>query len=351
MHSLLATSTHDTKHGEDTRARINVLSEQPEEWESALRRWSAFNKGSKTSDNGNLLPSYNDEYRFYQALIGTWAEKHLANLDLYRIRMVEYMLKAVREAKEQTSWVDQDEGYENALKSFVSKVLSPGLDNRFLPDFRVFARRVSFFGYLNSLSQVLLKTVSPGVPDFYQGSELWDLALVDPDNRRPVDYQERQGLLTHLELQCARVQRHEFLQELCGDISNGAVKMFVMWRLLHFRRDYFRLFEAGRYLPCTVRGSKSAHVCSFARALDAHTVVAVAPRLISKLMNGEERLPQGLGVWGDTSITWPGLQEGSHFHEIFSDRALIAERYGDDAVLRVGDILTEFPIALLCSTP
>ncbi|MCL4371437.1 MAG: malto-oligosyltrehalose synthase, partial [Chloroflexi bacterium] len=184
-YSLLATSTHDTKRSEDVRARIDVLSELPQEWRTAVNRWSRMNRARKSQAEGQRIPDGNDEYYLYQTLVGTWPfgdpddEQYRAFVQ----RMQEHMLKAVREAKVNTSWVNMNATYEEGLTRFVAEVLDRSGSNRFLAEFQPFARRIACFGIFNSLSQILLKIASPGVPDFYQGSEIWDLRLVDPDNR------------------------------------------------------------------------------------------------------------------------------------------------------------------------
>ena len=196
-HSLLATSTHDTKRGEDVRARINVLSEIPGEWKSALKRWTRLNAAKKTQVHGAMAPDSNDEYLFYQTLIGAWPAEPMgaSEMESFRERIAAYMLKATREAKVYTSWINPDEEYDGAVQRFVHGVLTETNTNRFLKDFQTFQQRVAAYGWINSLAQLLLKLTCPGVPDIYQGSELWNLSLVDPDNRRPVDYDHRRALL------------------------------------------------------------------------------------------------------------------------------------------------------------
>ena len=192
-----ATSTHDTKRGEDARARINVLSEMPDEWLKKLRTWIKINKDKKKRLRGSAVPDRNDEYFLYQTLIGAWPFSD-AEYPEFIARIKSYMVKAVREAKVHTAWLKPDTDYENAYVSFVEKILARSEANAFLKEFIPFCQRVSHYGILNSLSQTLIKITSPGVPDFYQGSELWDLSLVDPDNRRPVDFEKRRALLADI---------------------------------------------------------------------------------------------------------------------------------------------------------
>jgi len=185
-YEMIATSTHDTKLGEDVRARIDVLSEIPEEWDREVAKWMRLNKPARTIVDGEPAPDRNDEYRFYQALVGAWLPGDTASPEFVK-RLQVYMTKAVKEAKLRSSWINPDEAYENAVARFVEHVLTGPAAARFLPAFVPFQERVARVGLVNSLSQVVLKIASPGVPDFYQGTELWDLSLVDPDNRRPVD--------------------------------------------------------------------------------------------------------------------------------------------------------------------
>ena len=349
--TMLATATHDTKRGEDVRARINVLSEEPEQWALALARWKEENQGAKTVLNGNLVPYPNDEYLLYQTLVGTWTGRMADDPEVYRDRIVQYMLKAVREGKEYTSWTDQNETYEKALQEFIEKILSSHPDNQFLVDFDAFARSTSFFGYLNSLSQVLLKMLSPGVPDFYQGTELWDDSLVDPDNRRPVDYPSRISLLRDLESRFVNMPRSDFLKELLNDMPSGAVKMFTIWQTLQLRKVRSKIFTEGRYQPCSVLGPGASHICAFARIRLSEMIMAIAPRMVCKLTSGEERFPFGPEVWSDTFVSWPNAQIGRRFRETFTGRELITTEQTAHgcAGFPVGGLLTEFPIALLSS--
>lgn len=196
-HTMNATATHDAKRGEDVRARINVLSEIPEEWEKNLKIWGKLNRSKKRILNGKPIPDRNDEYFLYQALIGAWpfGEREQA---AFVERMKRYLIKAVREAKVHTAWLKPDTNYEAARLAFLDALLQPAEQNQFLKEFLPFQRKVAFYGIFNSLAQTLLKIMAPGVPDFYQGAELWDLSLVDPDNRRPVDFGERNRFLAEI---------------------------------------------------------------------------------------------------------------------------------------------------------
>jgi (1->4)-alpha-D-glucan 1-alpha-D-glucosylmutase len=192
---MLATSTHDSKLSEDVRARINALSEVPAQWRLKVRQWRLLNQRKKLVMDGLEAPTRNDEYLFYQVLIGAWPPGEKTPSVELRERLKNYMLKAAREAKEFTSWANQNHEYESALSSFVEGVLDTTFSQEFIADFLDFQHRIAAVGAMNSLSQVLIKLASPGVPDIYQGNELYEFRLVDPDNRQPVDYTLRQKLL------------------------------------------------------------------------------------------------------------------------------------------------------------
>jgi (1->4)-alpha-D-glucan 1-alpha-D-glucosylmutase len=342
-HSLLATATHDTKRGEDVRARINVLSEFPDEWRSALSRWSELNTAKKSLVNEKPAPDSNDEYFFYQTLIGAWpaADPSAKYLQTFRERMVACMLKSIKEAKTHTSWLDPNTEYETAMKNFVEQSLADSSANPFLNDFKPFQRNIAFFGRLNSLSQTLLNMAAPGVPDFYQGTELWDLSLVDPDNRRSVDYKTRKGLLGELKARIVQAlgSHAQFLSDLLTDDQVGRSKLYLIWRVLEFRNRHRALFDGGNYVPLGLEGAKSEHVCAFARVLESEMVIAVVPRLVAGLAR-EQKLPLGPDVWEDTRLRLPGT---GRFANILTGQTLDSPA----KELPVSQVLSEFPIALL----
>ncbi|MGB7991873.1 MAG: malto-oligosyltrehalose synthase [Candidatus Methylophosphatis roskildensis] len=351
-HTMLASSTHDNKRSEDVRARINVLSEMPALWRLMLRRWSRINRSRRLNIDGRAAPSPNDEYLIYQTLLGIWPlddpdEAQLAN---YCARTQEYMLKAVREAKVHTSWINPDQAYESALSDFIAALLTPSGRNRFLADFAPVARRVARFGMFNSLSQTLVKLASPGVPDIYQGNELFDLSLVDPDNRRPVDYGMRDALLRDLEVRmqrgagdCAAEAR-----VLLDSIADGRAKLYVTWRALEVRRRHERLFRDGDYLALAPAGQFSDHLCAFARRLGDEAVVVVAPRLYSRLLGERDVPPIGEQVWGDTEIGLGplGLVAGSLYNEFSGEEVRLHQSNGTPS-LSARQALSNFPVALL----
>jgi (1->4)-alpha-D-glucan 1-alpha-D-glucosylmutase len=278
--SMLATATHDTKRGEDARARIDVLSEIAEEWDIAASRWSRVNRSAKSPIGGEPAPDANDEYLFYQALLGAWdfAREDADGLASLRERLQAYLLKAGREAKLKTSWLSPNVEYEKATADFVANALS---NEAFLKRFLPFARRIAALGALSALSRTVLKIASPGVADFFQGTELWDLNLVDPDNRRPVDYTARREKLAAIEpLLSGHGDRAEALKELLEHWEDGRAKLFVTAKALRHRRERADLFLKGSYSPLNVRGNSAERFIAFRRRFGAEEAVVVAPRLL-----------------------------------------------------------------------
>ncbi|ALC15343.1 maltooligosyl trehalose synthase [Desulfuromonas soudanensis] len=346
--ALLATSTHDTKRGEDVRGRINVLSEIPEAFRDALARWRRLNKKKKTLVDGQPAPDPNEEYLLYQTLVGTWptapatAEEFFA----FRQRIRDYMRKAVREAKVNSSWIRPNEAYEEALLSFVDLLLQDHPGNLFLADLGAFQVLTSRCGMFNALSQTLLKMTAPGLPDFYQGSELWDLSLVDPDNRRPVDFALRRR---HLEELGKREKEEGLLRlarELGETMGDGRIKLFLIRQALGLRRARRRLFEEGSYLPLEVRGERSDHVCAFARREGEREVIVVAPRLFTRLLQNPADLPLGQRVWEKTCLVLPAGEE-ERYRNVFTGEISPSRPQGDLRVLLLSELLADFPVALL----
>ncbi len=350
-HTMLATSTHDTKRSEDVRARIDVLSEIPDEWRAALNRWTRITARLKTEIGGERYPDRNAEYLLYQTLLGAWpvAMPSLDSLGEFRERITAYMLKATREAKVHTSWINPNEQYDRALREFVHGLLADGDGNAFLADFAPLQRRVAFYGQQNALAQTLLKLASPGVPDIYQGTELWDFSLVDPDNRHPVDYEHRRALLADLRerADCPDCGGVALARELLETGDDGCVKLFITARMLDFRRAHDALFANGDYVPLDATGAKADHVCAFARTNGDETVIAVAPRLIIGLTDGEERPPLGEQVWGETWLPLPAEYAGRHFRNLFTGEELTVTNHDGTPGLPLAAICAHFPVALL----
>ena len=321
-HGMLNTSTHDSKRSEDVRARINVLSEMAGEWQSSLKLWSACNSQYRTKTDGGYAPSRNDEYALYQNLIGIWPHPPPEDKEgrtLLTERIESYMLKAIREAKVHTSWINQDAAYEAAMVHFVRGILAE--KSRFLQEFSAFQQKISRFGMFNSLSQLILKLTSPGIPDTYQGSELWHLHLVDPDNRGPVDFHQRERMLSQLQ-EFAAVPCEELAGragQLLTSMEDGRVKLFTLWKTLNFRREHSDLFERGSYIPLTVEGKKEKHICTFMRRLGRIRLIVAVPRLPVQLLGEDHaRLPLGLEVWGDTAILVPDNQAAQAYANILT---------------------------------
>ena len=325
-HNLLATSTHDSKRAEDVRMRIDVLSELPEEWRAKAMQWHRLNRGKKQRLAGEQAPDRNDEYLLYQTLIGTWPLEDLdaQAMETFRARIREYMLKAIREAKVHTSWINRNERYEQAVAGFVDALL-PGKDSAFLQEFLPFQRKVARLGLYNSLSQVLLKLTVPGVPDVYQGTELWSFDLVDPDNRRPVDYALRIRLLD--ELAASAEDQGEplrgFVQSLLDSIADGRIKLYCTCKLLQLRAQLDALFRFGEYSPLRVTGAHSDCVIAFARSHEGTDVIVIVGRWFARL-GGVNALPIGAELWQDTRVDVPG--GGTWINVLTGERATVGEK-------------------------
>jgi len=340
-HTLNATSTHDTKRSEDVRARINVLSEIPEEWEKHLNQWMRWNEPKKQRVSGMPVPEPNAEILLYQTLIGAWplCEKEVPE---FKRRLKAYMVKAVREAKVFTNWLSPDSDYESALINFLESVLDSTKENDFLEDFLRFEKRIAYYGALNSLSQVLLKITSPGVPDFYQGTEFWDFSLVDPDNRRPVDFKTWAKVLDELTQQETRGQQ-SLVQQVLSSWEDGRVKLYVTYKTINVREAYSDLFQVGEYIPLQVVGQRQEHVCAFVRRRGRRCALVVIPRLLTKLV-GVGVIPTGQDVWGEDLLLlhnnapelWLNILTGENL-----------KASGAEKRLPIFDILGKFPMALL----
>ena len=347
--AMLATSTHDTKRSEDVRARINVLSEIPDQWRSGLFRWSRQNRKFKLMIDGKPVPNRNEEYLLYQTLVGTWpfCPTDADEFTEFRTRIREYMLKAMREAKVTTSWISPNALHEDAVLSFIDSILKTSRHNNFLRDFEQFQRLTANCGIFNSLSQILLKITSPGIPDFYQGNELWDFSLVDPDNRRPVDYNLRKKLLDELMNLEATVGLTETARQVVSSRIDGRIKLLLTSKALNIRRGNSELFKSGRYLPLPVEGSCKEHVCAFERSINGSSILVVVPRFCSRLIQDSNELPLGPDVWQETRILQPFDTAKSSYRNIFTGEVLNLAQQDGNMSLALQDILALFPVALL----
>jgi (1->4)-alpha-D-glucan 1-alpha-D-glucosylmutase len=357
--SLICTSTHDTKRSEDARARIHVLSEIPSLWRKAVNRWARLNRRHHRDVDGQPAPSRNDEYLFYQSLIGVWPLTPVDGdgLRAMTARMTAYMEKATHEAKVHTSWINPNAEYDAAMREFVTAVLVDNAKNRFLAEFARFHGQIVGAGLYSALSQVLLKLTSPGVPDMYQGQEQWDFSLVDPDNRRSVDFAGYCKTLARLRKDAGRNDRAllALSRQLANSPLDPRLKLFVTWRVLQFRRQHPDLFHLGNYIPLDVDGAKARHVCAFARqwtspsGADRATAIIIAPRLIAELMPSRTDAapvspPVGPIIWEDTRILVEG-SVSSPLKNVLTGQACVAA----DSHISVADALADFPLALLSS--
>ncbi len=315
--TMLASSTHDTKRSEDVRARLGVLSELPSVWRAWLRRWSVMNRSHRSEE----APSRGDEYHFYQALVGVWPA------DAERLKT--YMLKSAREAKLRTSWINPDAEYEAALARFVTESLANPL---FVKDLNEVVPRLAHLGYLVSLSQALIKVASPGVPDYYQGTELWDFSLVDPDNRRPVEFGVRALSLDELE------KRAPSPAGLLANLADGRAKLHVIRQGLALRKSHPELFHGGRYAPLHADGGYEENVIAFSLTAGNRTLVAVAPRLFAARMGEAHSAPVG-AFWADAALALPSLR----FLDVLTGRECQGPR------MPLAELLADYPVALLTS--
>jgi (1->4)-alpha-D-glucan 1-alpha-D-glucosylmutase len=342
-HSMLGTSTHDSKRSEDVRARLNVLSELAETWRAQVAKWRRFNKGRRRSAD-SVAPSHNDEYLFYQTVAATWpAPGDDVELGTYRERIEAFMTKALREAKAVTSWTNPNTEYENVVLDLVRHALRSGSGNPLIADLDAFVRELATPGYLNALGQTLLKLTSPGVPDIYQGNEIWDFSLVDPDNRRPVDFPVRREMLAALQRQCASSDDlRRLLDDLQRNLADGRAKLYLTWRTLRLRAQYSDLFAVGAYLPLEVRGAHAEHVCAFARQHDGRTAMIAVGRWFTKLSERAADWPQRPFNWRDTHIVLPAA--ATYEHVFTGERFALDD---DPPVLPAATVFARFPAALL----
>jgi (1->4)-alpha-D-glucan 1-alpha-D-glucosylmutase len=348
-HALLAGSTHDSKRSEDVRARLAALSEMPDEWHRALSRWSKLNRSKRRKLDIGRAPSRNDEYLLYQTLLGIWPFETADAEGLAQLaeRVEAYMIKAVREAKVSSSWMNPNADYETATGDFVRALLAPEPNNLFLRDFVPFQQQIARVGAFNSLAQLLLRLTSPGVPDFYQGSELWDFSLVDPDNRRPVAYAQRQAALQAIRATCAERGEAACAGELLDRLQDGQIKLYLTWKALALRRACEALFRDGDYLPLKTHGARAEQLCAFARHANGEMLVVLVPRLFGSLMAGNGRLPVGEVMWGDTWVELPPERMHAQWDNVLTGQTVGMQALGEAHGLLLAQVFERFPYALL----
>jgi len=332
--AMLATATHDHKRGEDLRARLAVISEMPEAWEQVVTQWIGLNARLRVPFGSGTAPDATDEYLLYQMIVGAWplqlSEHDADGLQALAGRLAAWQQKAIREAKRRSGWVEPNLDYEAGCEYFLRQLLDPSESADFLADLQRFVARIAPAGALNGLSQTLLRCTSPGMPDLYQGTEFWDFSLVDPDNRRPVDYGAR-----------LRALDGGTLRERLAGWQDGGIKQQLIARTLQLRRRHSRLFERGDYLPLTLSGERAAHAIAYARADDDEALLVIVPRLVSSFAS-----PGSLAIapaaWLDTAVELPERLQ-RRWHDAFGSLA----DFDAGRRLPLAGVLRDLPLALL----
>jgi (1->4)-alpha-D-glucan 1-alpha-D-glucosylmutase len=368
---MTSTATHDTKRGEDARARINAISEMPALWQRSLSAWTRANVSRRTAVDREPAPDRNDEYLFYQALLGAWPAEPVdapipceAPPALVR-RMRDYMQKVIKESKSHTSWVNENAAYQDAVSTFVETTLAGPGARSFLSSFVPFQRHVAMHGMVNSLAQLVLKIASPGVADWYQGAECWDLHLVDPDNRGRVDFASRQKMLDEL---LPWIERAEGGKETCPECRDrgptplagfvdgllaswhdARLKLFVTACGIRLRGRHPEVFMRGSYTPLAANGIGADHLIGFARSFESRALIALVPRLTSALSSSDRLAPIGDEVWGRTAVSLPEDFTGRTFGNIFTGEQIAASSRSGAASISAADALRTLPVALLWS--
>jgi (1->4)-alpha-D-glucan 1-alpha-D-glucosylmutase len=339
-YALSSSSTHDSKRGEDVRARLNVLSEIPDQWEMMVSYWRGFNKNKKILVKDVLVPNDAEEYFLYQTLVGSWPVERDTDPP-YLERLEKYIVKFLREAKLNSTWHSPHEEYEAGVISFVQRILEQSdLENPFMRDFLPFCRNVAFYGVFNSLSQTLIKMTAPGLPDFFQGSELMNFRLVDPDNRGLVDYEKRKQLIRKIQ-EIPADDGLKYFPEPDGLMDAAdCLKLSLIIKSLKARKQHFELFLVGSYIPLQVTGHFSKHVIAFARRLGTQWSITAVPRFLAGMITPQQ-MPLGTDIWKDTSVILPSGAP-SRWNSIFSDQSLKIKQN-----LPMGELFEFFPAALL----
>jgi (1->4)-alpha-D-glucan 1-alpha-D-glucosylmutase len=355
-HGMSASSTHDTKRSEDLRARLHVLSELPRQWKDAVLLWRQMNRRWQQDLDGTPIPDANEEYLLYQSLVGTWPLEPMDDpqREEYIQRITNYMEKALREAKLHTSWMNPSEDYETAVMDFVRNILSPEAA-AFQTDLGQFVASIADAGFVNALSQALLKATLPGVPDFYQGTELWDFSLVDPDNRRPVDFAARRAASEQLDRE-GREDPPSAARNVAAQWPDPRVKLLVTMQSLALRRRWPDVFSTGQYTPLASSGSAADHLFAFARQHEGRWAVVATPRHFYQLTHQgaahNAAPPAGHSPhadWGDTRLLLPD-DAGRVWRDEISGHVLEAALENDTLAIRAADLFEVLPVALLTAS-
>jgi (1->4)-alpha-D-glucan 1-alpha-D-glucosylmutase len=364
--SLVTTATHDTKRGEDVRARLNVLSEVPDEWEALVRGWRTLNERYRVEFEGATAPDDNEEYLLYETLVGTWPLGSMASAEWadYVERIVQYMDKALKEAKTHSSWLNPNQEYDAAVANFVRAVLNRQENSEFIASLARFVADIADPGFVNSLAQTLLKICAPGIPDFYQGTELWDFNLVDPDNRRPVDFELRRRLLGEIKVAAAS-NLGGLAADLLAAWPDPRIKLMLIWRALGFRQSHLDLFQRGNYLPLVIEGPREEHACAFGREFEGRYALVVVPRFTfsawrerwpvaddsstRKVVNGKH--PEAVWPladwWRDTVLRIPAEVAPELRHVLTGHWVAGGTTDGPQRLLDLSEVFGSFPVALL----
>jgi len=342
-YGLNCTSTHDTKRGEDARARINVLSEIPGQWQRQVNKWAKWNVKWKKTIKGEEVPDRNEENFLYQTLIGAWPlEKE--ELPQFRERLEAYILKAIREAMVHTRWTLPNAAHEQAVVSFLKAILEPTKHNHFLSDFLIFQRKIATYGMMNALVQVLVKMTSPGIPDFYQGCDLWDFRFVDPDNRGPVDFTLRATLLDEIEKR-GNKDALRFSRELVQSWHDGRIKLYLIWKTLNLRRRYPRVLLDGQFLSMRIIGAKEDNLIAYVRRSDENWILTVVPRWLARA-NAPLTGSKSRAFWLHSKIGVPGNAPQSWLN-VFTGETVKTRQMKRGPCLWLPDIFKNFPVAVL----
>ncbi len=342
--SLLCTSTHDTKRSADVRSRIDVLSEMPDEWLRSVRRWRRLLASHRAKGRGGAAPDASTEWLIYQTMLGIWPAEEAppAAAGAVKDRIVEYMVKANREAKVRTSWTSPDEAYENAVRAYIGAALQ---NETFATELATFASRVAPAGYCNALSRLLVHLTAPGTPDIYQGDEMWNFALVDPDNRREVDFEARRATLDRLDATLDGGDVAAACAEMLRTVADSRLKMHVTRTALHLRREMTPVFTRGRYVSLDIRGERAAHAIAFTRSFEGATVVVAVTRLPVRL-SGTVGIPTGL-AWGDSEIMFPRSDVPRRWRCALTGRAVETQNAEGGATLLAREVFLTLPVAVL----